>query len=358
MNYYPKYLYQGTINLLFLFISFVSSYTLLKQGSSGTNVKNIQLRLLELGYSCGPEGASGNYDRGTTFAVYAFQQVNNIGKTGIADKNTQTLLFNKYAKKNNVNGEETLAVFKANITTLSQGDIGSLVERTQVRLSLLGYDCGKIDGYFGNKTVTCVQAFQQKNKLPVLKSLDETTYKKLFYRQAIPNFPENLPLPNEDIIHFVNIALGEYSYKPLYPKGNNFSKFGAWYGTNPAPWCCIFVSWVANENQSVSKHLLLEEASVDAVKESYIKAGRFVPKGDYRPEYGDLIFFKYLLGHIGIVVGTDDKYVYTIEGNSHNQARTVKRMVSYRNFPLNYPSIMGYGRNYSGHPGYAMPLKN
>ena len=45
----------------------------LRSGISGADVQKLQKRLIELGYSCGPKGADGNFGKMTKAAVLAFQ---------------------------------------------------------------------------------------------------------------------------------------------------------------------------------------------------------------------------------------------------------------------------------------------
>ena len=69
----------------------------------------------------------------------------------------------------------------------------------------------------------------------------------------------------------------------------------------------------------------------------------FNAKGQFHthdPKKGDQIFFgesTEIVHHTGLVEDVDDKYVYTIEGNTSD-------MVARRKYALNDPSIVGYGR--------------
>ena len=68
----------------------------LKKGSKGTDVVNLQARLIELGYL--PAGSNdGDYGSGTEAAVQAFQQANGLKDDGIAGQETQTRLFSTEA---------------------------------------------------------------------------------------------------------------------------------------------------------------------------------------------------------------------------------------------------------------------
>lgn len=62
---------------------------------------------------------------------------------------------------------------------LKKGSTGSDVRELQTKLNSLGYDCGKVDGIFGTKTLTAVKRFQQANKLAVDGIVGKNTFKKL-----------------------------------------------------------------------------------------------------------------------------------------------------------------------------------
>lgn len=62
---------------------------------------------------------------------------------------------------------------------LKKGSTGSDVRELQTKLNSIGYDCGKVDGIFGTKTLAAVKRFQQKYKLAVDGIVGKNTYKKL-----------------------------------------------------------------------------------------------------------------------------------------------------------------------------------
>ncbi len=70
----------------------------LKKGSKGTDVVNLQARLIELEYLAAGSN-DGDYGTGTENAVKAFQQANGLKADGIAGKDTQTRLFSSEAIK-------------------------------------------------------------------------------------------------------------------------------------------------------------------------------------------------------------------------------------------------------------------
>ncbi len=70
--------------------------------------------------------------------------------------------------------------------------------------------------------------------------------------------------------------------------------------------------------------------------------------GSYTPKTGDLIFFKasdWGASHIGLIAYTDDKYVYTIEGNTNDGTGVVSNGIGvyFKKYTLDSSRIYGYG---------------
>ena len=70
----------------------------LSMGSSGTDVKNMQKKLIALGYSCGSSGADGIFGQGTYNAVCKFQKANGLSVDGIIGPATRAKINALYAK--------------------------------------------------------------------------------------------------------------------------------------------------------------------------------------------------------------------------------------------------------------------
>ena len=71
----------------------------LKNGSTGKDVKNLQVALQEAGYSVGSTGADGVYGKNTAAAVKAYQKANGLAVDGIAGKNTLGSLYGTSGSK-------------------------------------------------------------------------------------------------------------------------------------------------------------------------------------------------------------------------------------------------------------------
>jgi surface antigen len=75
-----------------------TSSTAMRRGNSGSAVKELQQKLIRLGYSCGGYGADGVYGQDTENAVRKFQTNNNLTQNGVADSKTLSAI-NKAASE-------------------------------------------------------------------------------------------------------------------------------------------------------------------------------------------------------------------------------------------------------------------
>lgn len=73
-----------------------TTYPTLSSGSSGSDVKEMQKKLLLLHYDCGSSGADGDFGSGTLAAVKAFQSANGLTVDGVCGPNTHAKLNSKY----------------------------------------------------------------------------------------------------------------------------------------------------------------------------------------------------------------------------------------------------------------------
>jgi peptidoglycan hydrolase-like protein with peptidoglycan-binding domain len=148
---------RSVINSLVSGGSSGSNSSLLKYGSRGTAVKQLQQDLTALGYDCGtPDGVFGNR---TVSAVKAFQRACNLTADGIAGSRTLSKieeLIENGADRGNV---------PITPTVMKYGSRGNAVRALQEKLNALGYHCGTPDGIFGSGTVSAVKAFQRYHGL-------------------------------------------------------------------------------------------------------------------------------------------------------------------------------------------------
>jgi N-acetylmuramoyl-L-alanine amidase len=114
---------------------------LARTGSTGTQVRRVQQRLIALGYLSG--SADGIFGEKTRSALVQFQRDKGISADGVAGVVTLTALG---------------IVFQ-------RGDSGEDVTAIQQKLTALGYYSGSTDGIFGSATAAAVRSFQANNSL-------------------------------------------------------------------------------------------------------------------------------------------------------------------------------------------------
>lgn len=179
------------------------AFKIIKQGSSGTAVREIQRRLSELGYFNNP--ITGNFGSITKQAVTAFQIKCGLIADGIVGETTYNRLFADDAPKADAavsaptaaptaapadddSSSGTNSVVSSSTPefsgVLKTGSVGEAVKQMQRRLSELGYLNGTADGAFGKNTAAAVKAFQIKCGITVDGTLNFETYIRLYSDEA------------------------------------------------------------------------------------------------------------------------------------------------------------------------------
>lgn len=129
----------------------------LRQGSTGPAVVQLQTLLLSAGFNPGP--IDGIFGPKTEAAVLAFQGSKNLVQDGIVGPLTWTAL--------GANCTTSPPPPPSVCPTLRLGSTGATVKRLQGLLTTSGFSPGAIDGIFGPKTQAAVIAFQRsKNLVP------------------------------------------------------------------------------------------------------------------------------------------------------------------------------------------------
>jgi len=121
----------------------------LKQGSKGSEVRDLQEALKALRQDPGP--IDGIFGARTASAVKAFQQAREIPVDGIVGRVTW------------INIDEA----DQSEPVLRVGSSGLPVRRLQSRMSAVGFDTGGVDGRFSQKTEAAVKDLQQRSHLAV-----------------------------------------------------------------------------------------------------------------------------------------------------------------------------------------------
>lgn len=130
------------------------SHPLLRSGSRGPAVIELQQALSKLGYNPGP--IDGIFGQKTEAAVRAFQSAKGLVVDGIVGPKTWAAIDS--ALKN---------LPKPTHLLVKRGSTGAAVTELQRALTKLGYNPGPVDGVFGPKTEVAVRSFQAAKGLAV-----------------------------------------------------------------------------------------------------------------------------------------------------------------------------------------------
>ena len=156
---------------------------ILQKGEKGEAIKEVQLRLKELGYY--KSTCDGSFGAVTENAVKAFQKKNGLTDDGMVGETTLKKLNSTSAIAANGKPADSASKIETADSVLRKGAKGDAVKKLQLRLKELGYYKSTCDGSYGDVTVVAVKAFQKKNSLPQDGVAGETTLKKLYAATAI-----------------------------------------------------------------------------------------------------------------------------------------------------------------------------
>lgn len=143
-------------------------YYTVSEGAEGSDVKDLQERLVDLGFL---EKATGYFGTSTTAAVKSLQQKNGLAADGSIGKMTRELLYSDNIKAN----------------VLGPGDKGDMVKKYQQKLMDLAYLTTKVDGTYGQDTVDAVKQFQEDYGLVADGYLGASTREALDSEDVIAN---------------------------------------------------------------------------------------------------------------------------------------------------------------------------
>ena len=140
------------------------SSSLLRYGSEGESVRQLQTNLAALGFYSG--SITGHYGSKTEAAVASFQRANGLTADGIAGTKTLASISAKASKSSSSSSSSSSSGTSLNTSmTVSSGSKNDNVKKLQQMLKTLGYYTGSITGSFGSKTKDAVIAFQKSKGL-------------------------------------------------------------------------------------------------------------------------------------------------------------------------------------------------
>lgn len=141
----------------------------LEKGMEGEEVKELQQRLMNLGFMTDDEPTE-YFGSITKNAVELFQRQHGLQQDGIAGIHTLDMIYSSDAKH----------------YTLLEGFEGTDVESFQRQLKDLGY-LSKVTGYYGTETIEAVKSFQKENKLSQDGLAGEKTFNLINSDDAKPH---------------------------------------------------------------------------------------------------------------------------------------------------------------------------
>ena len=156
----------------------------LKPGDSGERVRDLQRRLIDLGYMVGT--ADGIYSSATSLGVRSFQADYFLRIDGLCGRSTLDKLMS--LKSSDIAAQDNTF---AEIGSIIKKDMhGPGVVEVQNKLKALGYFSGKADGYCGDKTVEAIKNFQAANGIEPTGICEIMTYAALENAQYGERDPE------------------------------------------------------------------------------------------------------------------------------------------------------------------------
>ncbi len=186
-------------------------YKDLKRKDRNTDVKNLQEKLIELGYL--DDTADGIFGEKTQVAIEQLQSDLGMTVTGVATAELQRMLFAGEVPAYNP------------YLPLKRGDRGTRVSRMQAELKALGYYAGAADGVYGKGTEKAVAAFQKQEGLNQTGQADEETLRALFSESASQNL-SYIELRSGDsgkrVAELIS-RLVELYYLPSTAEGNEYT---------------------------------------------------------------------------------------------------------------------------------------
>lgn len=138
-----------------------SDNTYLKEGSSGSVVKDVQTKLKALGLYSG--SITGNVGPKTEEAIKAFQRKYDLTVDGVAGPQTIAKIDAVYSQSGSSSSSSGSS--SSSSSGLKLGSSGSGVRDLQTDLTTLGYYWADITGNFGDKTEAAVKLFQKASGL-------------------------------------------------------------------------------------------------------------------------------------------------------------------------------------------------
>lgn len=162
----------------------VSPWVTMKYGDTGSEVSNLQKRMIKLGMDVGSTGADGIFGKKTLSATVALQiNAGNLTIDGKAGNQTGTainLFLNGDSNTANLVNTQN-EIINSQQNTMAYNSRGNGVKYLQALLNgYLKLDVGGVDGIYGDKTAAAVKAIQRYTGYPILDSLQPQLWPEIY----------------------------------------------------------------------------------------------------------------------------------------------------------------------------------
>ena len=161
----------------------------------GSRCKELQEKLILLGYNCGGYGADSQFGQGTYNSLVQFQKDNGLDPDGLAGIRTFAKLDELIAKKSSNSGDDWVKRLQqecnkqgfsnqkvdgiAGVNTLNGCPTLNITKLLQEKLVSLGYSTNGIDGIYGSGTANAVKSYQSSKGLSQDGVCGQATWRKL-----------------------------------------------------------------------------------------------------------------------------------------------------------------------------------
>ena len=297
-------------------VAATAQYRTLKRNDSGDDVADLQDRLFELGFYKGQ--ISGNYLDGTKNGITQFQKYNGMEQTGIADPQTQEMLYstNAIGRYDDEDAPTPAPDFDSSFFLVDENESGppmpaepvyftktissgtsapELVKQLQERLKQLGYYNGKVNGKYTSATITAVKKIQKQNGLVNDGIVGEQTWNVVFNDPTVvlpgqeakpapkPTYSITVDTKSQVVTVFTLDDYGEYTIPVRFMlcssgKVGTATPVGDWeINGRKARWCYFpkwgdYARYWTRINAQVAFHSpIYSSPSTDALKETSYK---------------------------------------------------------------------------------------
>jgi peptidoglycan hydrolase-like protein with peptidoglycan-binding domain len=151
-----------------------ADFSPMRIGDTGWRVRQLQSRLHQLDLHS--EVVTSRFDRETRAGVATFQRRRGWTADGVVDERTWLKLT---AITTEPTTEALHNIYTPGRALLERGDTGMWVRQVQARLRQVRWYDGRVTGRYARSTVTAVEGFQAKRRIPVTGQVDRRTLTRL-----------------------------------------------------------------------------------------------------------------------------------------------------------------------------------